>query len=412
MKKVIIVGAGASGLLAAGRAAFLGAEVLLLEKMKYPGRKLRITGKGRCNLTNVAGLDSFMGQFGKNGKFLRSAFSVFFVSELMDFFTDLGIHLETQRGGRVFPSSGSAPEVVDTLLKWIREQGAILKTLSPVVSLVLDNGRAVGVETSKGEVFKADAVILCLGGCSYPATGSEGDGFRLAASAGHTIADIRPALVPLETRPYASVRANGLQLQNVKVSMYANNKKRREEFGELLFTDFGITGPTALRLSGDVVDELRAGSRVELSIDLKPGLDLAKLEARILRDLDSRGTETVSSICRGLLPRELVPICLELTGIDPGITGNQLRAGFRKKLRDWLKDFRLEVKGSRPIAEAIVTAGGVTLKEVNPSTMESRIVKNLYITGEMLDLQADTGGYNLQAAFSTGWLAGGAAAGN
>ena len=407
MNKVIVVGAGASGLLAAGRAAYLGAEVLLLEKMKHPARKLRITGKGKCNLTNTADLETFMSQFGKNGRFLRSAFSVFFVSELMDFFTGLGIQLETQRGGRVFPAGGSAPEVVDSLVKWTRGQGVTLKSSSPVAALLIENGRVSGVKTSKGEVFKANAVVLCLGGASYPATGSEGDGFRLAESAGHTIVDIRPALVPLETRPYASTRATGLQLQNVKVSMSADKKKRREEFGELLFTDYGVTGPTVLRLSGDVVDNLRAGARVELSIDLKPALDMAKLEARILRDLESRGTETVSSILRGLLPRELVPICLELTGINPGTAGNQLKSGSRRKLRDWLKDFRLEVKGSRPLAEAIVTSGGVSLKEVNPVTMESRIIKNLFITGEMLDLQADTGGYNLQAAFSTGWLAGG-----
>ena len=188
--------------------------------------------------------------------------------------------------------------------------------------------------------------------------------------------------------------------------MFVNNKKKREEFGELLFTGFGVSGPTVLRLSGDAVDEMNSGNKVELSIDLKPGLDMVKLEARILRDLESRGLEAVSSILRGLLPKELVPVCLELTGIKRSITGNQLRAGSRKKLREWLKDFRLEVTGSRPLTEAIVTAGGVSLKEVNPATMESRIVKNLFITGEMLDLQADTGGYNLQAAFSTGWLAG------
>lgn len=407
MKKVIVVGAGASGLLAAGRAALFGAEVLLLEKMKHPGRKLRITGKGRCNLTNLADLDTFMGQFGRNGKFLRSAFSVFFVPELLDFFTGIGIQLEFQRGGRVFPSSGSAPEVVDALVKWARGQGATLKSSSPVVSLLHEQGRVAGVKTRRGEKIEADAVVLSMGGASYPATGSDGDGCRLAESAGHSIVDIRPALVPLETRPFASTRADDLQLQNVKVSMYVNQKKKREEFGELLFTSFGISGPTVLRLSGEAVDELSSGNRVELSIDLKPGLDTGKLEARILRDLESRGTEAVSSILRGLLPRELVPVCLESTGINRNIAGNQLRAVSRKRLREWLKDFRLEVKGARPLAEAIVTAGGVSLKEVNPATMESRIVKNLFITGEMLDLQADTGGYNLQAAFSTGWLAGG-----
>ena len=406
MKKVTVVGAGASGLFAAGRAASLGAEVLLLEKMKYPARKLRITGKGRCNLTNMADLDLFIGQFGKNGRFLRSAFSVFFAPELIDFFSGLGIKLETQRGGRVFPSSGSAPEVVDTLVRWTRSQGSAIKCSSPVESLLIESGSVAGVRTARGDIFRSEAVILSMGGASYPLTGSDGDGFRLAESAGHDIIPVRPALVPLEIAPSSCTRAAGLQLQNIKLTMFVNSRKKREEFGELLFTDFGVSGPTILRVSGDVVDEINSGNRVELSIDLKPGLDNGKLEARILRDLESRGTENVSSILRGLLPRELVPVCLEHTGINRNTVGNQLRAGSRKILRDWLKDLRLEVTGPRPLAEAIVTAGGVSLREVNPATMESRIVKNLFITGEMLDLQADTGGYNLQAAFSTGWLAG------
>ncbi len=405
------MGAGASGLLAAGRAASLGAEVILLEKMKYPGMKLRITGKGQCNLTNVADLDTFLEQFGRNGRFLRSAFSGFFTPELMEFFNVLGVPLETRRGGRVFPASGSAPEVVRAIVDWCRGQGAEIRVSTPVESLVMDGGRVAGIRSIQGEEIRSDAVILAMGGASYPATGSNGDGFRLAASAGHSLADIRPALVPLEIQQFDCRQASGLQLLNVRVSMFVNRRKKREEFGELLFMDFGVSGPTVLRLSGEVADELREGNRVELAIDLKPGLDIRKLEARLLRDLDLRGTEAVSSILRGLLPRELVTLCLQLNGIAPNIKGNQLKSDARRRLRVWLKDWRFEVAGVRPLAEAIITAGGVSLKEVDPLTMGSRVVKGLFITGEMLDLQANTGGYNLQAAFSTGWVAGEAAAG-
>ncbi len=406
MRKIIVVGAGASGLMAAGRAAALGTEVLQLEKMKYPGLKLRITGKGKCNLTNVADLEDFISRFGRNGRFLRSAFSSFFVSELMEFFEDIEIPLEIQRGGRVFPSGLAAPAVVDALVKWVRGNGVKLRKSVAVRSISIEDGRAVGAVSVQGEVFEADAVILCMGGSSYPATGSDGDGVRIAESAGHTISEIKPALVPLETDSKTAFSSAGLQLQNVNVSMYVNGRKKGEAFGELLFMEYGVSGPTVLKLSGEAVSSLNAGKHVELSIDLKPGLDQVKLEARLLRDINKRGTEPMSSILRGLLPRELVPVCLELTGLNPNVTGNQLKSAARKKLRAWLKDFRMDVRRPRPLKEAIVTAGGVRLKEINPETMESRIVKNLYITGEMLDLNADTGGYNLQAAFSTGWLAG------
>jgi hypothetical protein len=261
-----------------------------------------------------------------------------------------------------------------------------------------------------GREILGDAVILTTGGASYPATGSTGDGYALAEAAGHTIVPVRQALVPLETGGNAAGRMAELNLRNVAVRMYVDGKRTRQEFGELVFTTFGLSGPVILTLSGDAVDALRRGAKVELSIDLKPALDEQKLEARLIRDLTARGNEEMSSVLRGLLAREMVPVCLELTGIDPEKRGGQLSARERRRLRTWLKDFRLPVRGYRPFTEAIVTAGGVDTREVDPRTMESRKTKGLYLAGELLDIQGDTGGYNLQAAFSTGWLAGKSAA--
>ena len=419
VRRVIVVGGGAAGLMAAGQAAELGAETLLLEKMDRPGRKLRITGKGRCNLTNVVALSEFITHFGPNGRFLRQAFSRFFTSELGAFFEELGVRTVTERGGRVFPASGQAQDVVDALVRWVGERGVTLRTGSPVGRLLVEGGRVVGVQVSRSQVFqkkpaffpaeqvcRAGAVIVATGGASYPATGSTGDGYRLAESVGHTIVPIRPALVPLETAGDVAPRLQGLSLRNVTVRMWVNGKKRAERFGEMLFTHFGLSGPVILSLSRQVVDALRLGQSVILSIDLKPALDERKLDARLLRDLDAHGRRQYRTLLKGLLPKKLIPVCIDLTSISPGKAGHQITAQERKRLRIWLKDFRLEVTGYRPFAEALITAGGVDTREVNPRTMASRLVEGLYFAGEVLDVDADTGGYNLQAAFSTGWLAG------
>ncbi|NOS35796.1 MAG: aminoacetone oxidase family FAD-binding enzyme, partial [Deltaproteobacteria bacterium] len=275
--------------------------------------------------------------------------------------------------------------------------------------LTISGGTITGV-VSRGRKMTCDAVILATGGASYPDTGSTGDGYRLSASAGHTIVPIRPALVPLETGGDVAGKMAGLTLRNVKVKIFTNGKRRREEFGEMGFTEFGVDGAVINTLSGEVVDALREGAKVTLSIDLKPALDAQKLDARLLRDFASRSRERIATLLRGLLPREMVPVCLNLTGISPDRTGSTITAMERRRLKSWLKEFRLEVTGHRPIAEAIITAGGVDTREVNPRTMESRKIKGLYFAGELLDIDADTGGYNLQAAFSTGWLAGRSAA--
>ena len=424
-RRVIVVGGGAAGLMAAGQAADLGAETLLLEKMDRPGRKLRITGKGRCNLTNVAPMSEFMAHFGPNGRFLRQAFHRFFTPDLVGFFEDLGVRTLTERGGRVFPVEGQAQDVVDALLGWIRERGVTLKTRSPVELLLLEGGRVVGVHVSNapGRVYRGHAVIVATGGASYPATGSTGDGYRLAGSVGHTIVPVRPALVPLETTGDIAARLQGLSLRNVSVRLWMmpqsrqpdsspgqTGKKQAEVFGEMLFTHFGVSGPIILSLSKQAVDGLRQSQRVMLSVDLKPALDERKLDARLLRDLEAHGKQQYRTLLKGLLPRKLIPVCIERTGIPPDKVGHQITAEERSRLRTWLKDFRLEVSGHRPFTQAIITAGGVDTREVDPRPMASRLVEGLYFAGEVLDIDADTGGYNLQAAFSTGWLAGRAAA--
>ncbi len=404
-KRIIVIGGGPAGLMAAGKAAENGAETLLLEKMTRPGRKLAITGKGRCNLTNIADITEFLSHFGRNGRFLRQAFHAFFNTELMAFMQEHGLELVTERGGRVFPAAGKAQAVVKLLTDWVRRCGVEIRNSSPVEKILTDGQRVTGVRTG-GKEIQSDAVILATGGASYPATGSTGDGYQLVKPLGHRIVPIRPALVPLETKGDIAGRMTDLNLRNIGVRLLINGKKKAEAFGELVFSDSGLTGPVILMLSGYAVDALMAGESVGLSIDLKPALDEKKLDARLLRDFMSRAKEPVSSILRGLLPMKMVPVCLEQTQIQPEKTGSTISAKERRRLKTWLKGFQLEVTGYRPFSEAIITAGGIDTREVDPRTMASRLQEGLYLSGEILDIQGNTGGYNLQAAFSTGWLAG------
>jgi hypothetical protein len=401
----IVIGGGAAGLMAAGRAAERGAQVVLLEKMSRTGRKIGISGKGRCNLTNTAPLDDFLLRFGRNGRFLRQCFQQFFSGELIAFFNGRNLPLVTERGGRVFPESGRALDVVRVLNSWLREQGVAVHNTAAVTAILAADGRVSGV-ICNGEKLACDNVILATGGKSYPRTGSTGDGYRLAESLGHSIVPPRPALVPLISRDRKIVRMAGLELRNVAVRLYLDGKRKGQEFGELSFTGFGLTGPVILTLSSGIVEALDRGRRVTLAVDLKPALDDKKLDNRLIRDLTSRRGEPIDSILRGLLPQQLVPVCLEACDLPPDIDTGNFPAKSRKRLVQWLKDFRIDISGYRSYEEAIITAGGVSLKELDPLTMESKIVKGLFIAGELLDLQADTGGYNLQAAFSTGWVAG------
>ena len=425
-QRVIVIGGGASGLIAAAVAAGEGAETLLLERMDRPGCKLRITGKGRCNVTNVASLPDFIAHFGPNGRFLRNAFSRFFASDLVELFERLGVKLVTERGGRVFPESGEAREVADALEGWAVERGAEIRVRSRVSRLIVKHGSVTGVEIvhggrrnragadltnsgSEGPMERADAVILATGGASYPSTGSTGDGYRLAESVGHTVVPIRPALVPLITGGDVSSRLQGLALRNVNVTLYADSERCNDAFGEMIFTHFGVSGPIILTLSKHAVDAFNAGRTVSLSMDLKPALEDVKLDDRLRRDFDAHGKRVFRTLLKGLLPARLIPVCIDLTGIPPDTPANQITAEQRRRLRLWLKDFRLDIIGHRPFSEAIITAGGVSTREVDPGTMASRLVRGLFFAGELLDIDADTGGYNLQAAFSTGWIAGSAA---
>ncbi len=404
-RKVIIIGGGPAGLMAAGQAASQGADTLILEKMKRVGIKLCITGKGRCNITNIATVSEFIAHFGKTGRFLRQAFARFFNDDLLAFFDDLGLESIKERGGRVFPKSGKAPDVQRVLREWNQQRGVKIES-SAHVSAILSKDKQINGVIVNGKTIHCDAVILATGGASYPSTGSTGDGYGLAESAGHTIVPIRQALVPLVCKGKIASQLDKLNLRNIAVRMFVDGKKKKEAFGEIVFAQFGVTGPTILTLSGAAVDYLRDGKRVRLSIDLKPALDDKKLDARLLRDINSRGKEDISSFLRGLMPRQMVPVCLELTEIPKERKVCDISSTERKRLKLWLKDFQFKVTGYRPFSEAIVTAGGVDTREINPKTMESKKTKGLFIIGELLDLQADTGGYNLQAAFSTGFLAG------
>jgi len=391
--------------MAAGHAAKGGVEVVILEKMEKPGRKLRITGKGRCNLTNIAPVREFIEHFGRNGKFLYQAFSRFFSEDLVAFLGGLGIAVESERGGRVFPENNDAPAVTEALIAWAKSCGVTIRTETAVEMLAVKDSRIIGI-VSNNRKISADIVIVACGGASYPGTGSTGDGYRLARDVGHTVVPARPALVPLVTRGGTAKKLQGLSLKNVKVTVFVDNKKTGKEFGEMLFTHYGLSGPIILTLSGTVVDALKAGRKVTAAIDLKPALDDKKLDNRLLRDIREHPNQTFHTLLKGLLPQKMIDVCCELTGIPPDKVAHQVTAAERKGLRLWLKDFRFDITGHRSFTEAVITAGGVSLKEIDPRTMESKLIRGLYFAGEVLDINGDTGGYNLQAAFSTGWLAG------
>jgi predicted Rossmann fold flavoprotein len=412
---VVVVGGGASGLMAAGQAAVSGVPVLLLERTTRLGTKLRITGKGRCNLTNTAELHEFLQHFafpdksvttaGGDHIFLRNALARFFAPDLLAFLNDLDVPTVEERGGRVFPSSNDAHQVADALVRFVQEQGVQIRMRSRVVRLLCDDGRLRGVALEGEEQIAARAVIVCTGGASYPKTGSSGDGYRLAEQVGHTVIPIRPALVPLVISGSEPRTMMGLSLRNVEVRLLLDGREVLREFGEMLFTHYGVSGPIILTLSGPAVVRLGQG-RLEMAINLKPALSPEKLDARLQRDLDRHGKRSYRNLLKGLLPRKMVDVVVARTGIPPDKPGHQITAAERYRLRELLQDFRLTIVGHRPLEEAIVTAGGVDTRQIDPRTMGSRLVRGLFFAGEVLNVQADTGGFNLQAAFSTGYVAG------
>ena len=407
--RIVVVGGGASGLIAAGRAAECGAPVTLLEKTHRLGAKLRITGRGRCNLTNETDLDEFVSHFGPNGRFLYRAFSRFFHEDLRDFFQERGVPTVVERGQRVFPYSNKASHVVQALTSYVSDLHVDVRCESPVKRLVTGGKRISGVQLMDGRVELYPIVILATGGASYPNTGSTGDGYGMAEALGHHVVPIRPALVPLVVEEKWVGGLQGLSLHNVRASLMVDGQIRAQAFGEMIFTHFGVSGPIILTLSKQAVEALDQG-RVEISIDLKPALSDEQLDRRLRRDLDRAGKRHFHNILKELVPLRMCDLFVTKTGISPHKPGHQVTGPERRRLLGQLRDMRMTIASARPLDEAVITAGGVDLSQVAPRTMGSKFVDGLYFCGEVLDLDADTGGYNLQAAFSTGRLAGESAA--
>ncbi|MBF1750208.1 MAG: NAD(P)/FAD-dependent oxidoreductase [Veillonella sp.] len=406
MKRVVVIGGGAAGLMAAVIAGREGAKVTLLEKMNYVGKKMGITGKGRCNITNACDMSDFIKNTPGNGKFLYGAYERFTNEDLLQLLHDAGLETKVERGGRVFPASDSALDVRNTFMKLMKHYGVDVHLEEPVKKLLVDDGVVTGVVTDK-ETYHADAVVIATGGKSYPATGSTGDGYILAAQVGHKITDIRPSLVPIVTEESWVKDLMGLSLRNVELSIVAKNKVQAKMFGEMMFTHFGITGPIVLSLSHTVGKLMRKKNigTIGLDINLKPALSPETLDKRLQKDFDLYSKKQLINGMKDLLPSRLIPLIIELAGIDPQKPINQISKEERQQIGYMLQHMPLTVKGLRPVEEAIVTAGGISLKEFNPKTMESKLVKGLYGAGEVLDIDAFTGGYNLQAAFSTGYVA-------
>lgn len=403
--KVIVVGAGAAGLLAAATAAQRGLDVILLERNARPARKVMITGKGRCNLTNASSLDELIQSVPGNGRFLYSAFSRFMPDDIMSLVEKQGVPLKVERGKRVFPCSDKAVDVVDALASFARESGARL-VQGRAVSLITEGSAVTGVVTDDGRQLFADAVIIATGGKSYPVTGSTGDGYELAAQAGHKIVPPRPSLVPLVLHEGWCARLQGLSLKNISVSVYDNIKKKEifSEIGEMMFTHFGVTGPLILSASAHMRE--MQPRRYKITLDMKPALTSEQLDLRLQRDFLKNANKDFLNSLGELLPNKMIPVTVGLSHIPPHYKVNQISREMRQSFAALLKGITMTVIDFRPIEEAIVTAGGVSVREVNPKTMASKLADGLYFAGEVLDVDAYTGGFNLQIAFSTGYTAG------
>ncbi len=404
---VLVVGGGAAGMMAAGTSAESGCRTLLLEKNSRLGRKLLITGKGRCNICNNCDVHTVIEHIPTNPRFLYSAVSRFPPAEVIAFFEGLGLAVKTERGNRVFPQSDMAKDVVDALVSFVRGSGAQVRT-GTAAHLLLEGGAVKGVRTAAGHALLADHVIVCCGGLSYPGTGSTGDGYRLAEEAGHTVIPAKPSLVPLVAYGTDCGAMQGLSLRNIRIHVRDTERNTVvfEEFGELLFTHFGLSGPVVLSASSHMRG-MRPG-RYELDIDLKPALSEEQLDMRLQRDFEKHHNKDYCNALGDLLPRKMIPVIVKRSGIAPDAKCNQITREERRGLLALLKRFPISIKGFRPIEEAIITSGGVAVGEIDPKTMGSKLVSGLYFAGEVIDVDAYTGGFNLQIAFATGRLAGGA----
>ena len=404
-KRVAVIGGGAAGMIAAIKAAEFGADVTVFERNDRMGRKLRITGKGRCNVTNDCERDEFLSNVPTNPRFIYAALNNFSTEDTKSFFEGLGVPLKTERGKRVFPVSDKAQDIVDALVSKVKECGCRIIN-KRVKSLLIENKKVCGLTVHGGEEYHFDSVIVCTGGKSYPQTGSDGDGYRFAEAVGHTVTPLVPSLVPLETTGRLCARLQGLSLKNVslKIRDTENSKIVYEDFGEMMFTHFGITGPLVLSASSHLPKMTPGRYRAE--IDLKPALDEKELDRRLLSDFAKYANKDFVNALSDLLPQKLIEPVVGLSGIDARKKVNLITKEERKRLVSLLKSFTADIKGFRPISEAIITSGGVNVKEIDPKTMESKLVSGLFFAGEIIDVDAYTGGFNLQIAFSTGALAG------
>ena len=412
--KTIVIGGGPAGMLAGISAAENGNKVIILEKMEKTGKKLLITGKGRCNITNNGDLDEFMKNIPENSKFLFSSFNQYSNKDIISLLNSEGVSTKVERGGRVFPVSDKSIDVLEALKRKLKKLDVEIKTNFEVTKILTENGIAKGIEGKNKEQLFADKVILATGGMSYPVTGSTGDGYKMAKELGHTVTEIKPSLVPLISTGKSKElcqEMQGLSLKNIAIKIKCEDKEIYNDFGEMLFTHFGVSGPVILSASAVLVrykniNKLMQGNKVKLIIDLKPALDNQKLDHRILRDFEELKNKEFKNSLEKLLPRKMINTFIKLTGIDPEKRVNVITKEERKTIVNTLKNFEIKLNGFGSINEAIITKGGIALKEINPKTMESKIIKGLYFAGEIMDLDAFTGGFNLQIAWSTGYSAG------
>ena len=412
--KVVVIGGGPAGIMAAISAAKENDEVILIEKNNSLGRKLLITGKGRCNITSSINIEDFIKNIPGNGRFLYSAFQNYTNQDIIELIEKNGIKVKEERGNRIFPVTDRAEDVLNCFIKELKKYNNIeIRTGKKVDKLLIESGEIKGIELNSGEKIFASKVILATGGKSYPVTGSDGDGYKMAKEVGHTVEKIRGSLVPLTGDQRLCQSMQGLSLRNVKITIkdIEKNKKIYDDFGELLFTHFGVSGPTVLSSSAHLlrykdIDNLLRENKIKLYIDLKPALSNEELDLRIRRDFEEVKNKEFKNSLEKLLPKKMIPAILELSGIDINKKVNSITKEERQKLVELLKNFEINIDGFRPVEEAIVTAGGISIKEINPKTMESKIISGLYFAGEIIDVDAYTGGFNLQIAYSTGFTAG------
>lgn len=403
---VIVIGGGPAGIMAAGAAGARGRKVLLIEKNEKLGKKLFITGKGRCNITNAADMDEFMSFIPKNSKFLYSAFRGLSNFDLIELLERMGLKTKIERGGRVFPESDKSSDVLKALQKYLNSNQVKVMLNTEVKEIEANMNTITGVQLTDGRHFQCESIIVCTGGLSYPQTGSTGDGLEFARTVGHSITDLFPSLIPLVVKEAFIKELQGLSLKNVAIKVLIDNKSIYEDFGEMLFTHYGLSGPIILSSSFYISEHLRNKKNIEVVIDLKPALSEEELDRRVLKDFQQGLNKQFKNALDALLPQKLIPVIIKLSKIDENKEVHQISKEERKQLVGLLKNLRFAIAGTRPIAEAIVTSGGVNLKEINPKTMESKLVQGLFFAGEVMDLDAFTGGFNLQIAFSTGHTAG------